>query len=81
MGTMIISKKGGRYMARSKNPLTIREEISVIDAKIQKHEKSINELKNQRSNLLSKQYQIESQRLMQALETKGLSVDDAIAKL
>lgn len=68
-------------MARSKNPLTIREEISVIDAKIQKHEKSINELKNQRSNLLSKQYQIESQRLMQALETKGLSVDDAIAKL
>lgn len=61
--------------------LNIEEELAIVDAKINKHEKSIAELKNVRSQLEEQQYRKDASRLMQAVSSSGISVDDAVAKL
>ena len=67
-----------RGVRRERN---IEEELAIVDAKINKHEKSIAELKNARSQLEEQQYRKDASRLMQAVSSSGISVDDAVAKL
>lgn len=67
-----------RGVRRERN---IEEELAIVDAKINKHEKSIAELKNMRSQLEEQQYRKDASRLMQAISLSGISVDDAVAKL
>lgn len=64
-----------------KRTINITEEIAAVDAKIQRHEKSIAELKSMRSQLEDQQYRQDTGRLMQAITMNGMTIDDAIEKL
>lgn len=64
-----------------KRTINITEEIAAVDAKIQRHEKSIAELKSMRSQLEDQQYRQDTGRLMEAITMNGMTIDDAIEKL
>lgn len=57
------------------------EEINKIDMRITRYENTIKELKEERAKLETQKKQHEISALYEALQTSGLSIDEAISSL
>lgn len=73
--------KGGIILARPKKPINFEVEIATIEAKIQRHQKSITELKVKRKALLECKNTAAYDSLIDAIKDSGKSPEEVLSML
>lgn len=66
-------------MARPRKPIHYEEEIQRLDMQIVKWKNTIKELEEEKRKLLSEKQELELRTLYEAIQTSGISVQEAIS--
>ena len=68
-------------MARSKKNMTLEEQLQDVEIKITSTEEHLKDLKSKKKSIESAIKEEKLSKLLAAIEEKGITVEDAIAKL
>ena len=68
-------------MARSKKNMTLEEQLQEVEIKITSTEEQLKDLKSKKKSIEAAIKEEKLSKLLAAIEEKGITVEDAIAKL